>query len=65
MALRKTIQASGADLTLYHVAARELNDPTQWYRIAAANGLSDPVIYGVVTLIIPPQAVSTDGIVPQ
>lgn len=65
MALRRTIKVSGADLTLYHVAARELGDPTQWNRIASANGLDDPVLSGVLTLIIPPPAASADGIVPQ
>lgn len=66
MAQQKVIQVSGADLTLFHVAARELGDPTQWYRIGMANGLDDPLIYGVTTLTIPRQsAESTDGIVPQ
>lgn len=33
---------------------QELGDATQWNRIAAANGLWDPFLDGVVTLIIPP-----------
>jgi nucleoid-associated protein YgaU len=39
--------------TLFHVAASELDDATQWNRIAQANNLSDPVLSGIVTLIIP------------
>jgi hypothetical protein len=45
--------------TLFRVAADELGDATQWLRIAQANGLSDPMLSGVVTLRIPardPQA---------
>ena len=38
------IVVSPADVSLFHVAARELGDATQWNRIAALNGLSDPVI---------------------
>ena len=47
----QTIQASAT--TLFHVAARYLNDATQWIRIAQQNGLSDPNIGGVTTLVIP------------
>jgi nucleoid-associated protein YgaU len=39
--------------TLFHVAASELNDATQWNRIAQANNLSDPILTGLVTLLIP------------
>lgn len=38
---------------LFALAAKYLNDATQWIRIAQANGLSDPVLRGVVTLVIP------------
>lgn len=47
----KTITTAGGDL--FHVAAAQLGDATQWIRIAQANGLSDPQLSGVVTLIIP------------
>jgi hypothetical protein len=39
---------------LFALAARYLNDATQWIRIAQANGLLDPQLQGVNTLVIPP-----------
>lgn len=39
---------------LFALAAKYLNDATQWIRIAQANNLSDPVLSGVTTLVIPP-----------
>jgi|HubBroStandDraft_1064217.scaffolds.fasta_scaffold00053_79 nucleoid-associated protein YgaU len=38
---------------LYRLAAQTYGDATQWYRIAAANGLGDPFVPGPVTLTIP------------
>lgn len=38
---------------LFALAARYLNDATQWVRIAQANGLRDPQLQGVQTLVIP------------
>lgn len=60
----KTIQVAGANL--YAVAAVELGDATQWYRIAALNGLSDPMIFGFCSLVIPAiDRTLTDGIPAQ
>jgi len=39
--------------TLYHIAASQLGDATQWIRIAQLNNLSDPILQGVVTLQLP------------
>jgi hypothetical protein len=39
---------------LFALAAQYLNDATQWIRIAQANNLSDPVLHGICTLVIPP-----------
>ena len=39
---------------LFALAAQYLNDATQWIRIAQANQLSDPLLLGVATLVIPP-----------
>jgi len=39
---------------LFKIAALYLKDATQWIRIAQANGLSDPVVTGMITLTIPP-----------
>lgn len=47
----RTILVAGTDL--FSVASRELGDAAQWYRIAALTGVSDPMIYGLVTLQIP------------
>ena len=47
----KTVRVAGGNL--YQVALQELNDATQWSRIAGLNGLIDPVIVGIVDLLIP------------
>jgi hypothetical protein len=46
---------------LFAIAAKYLNDATQWIRIAQANKLSDPVILGVTVLVIPPVNASAGG----
>jgi len=38
---------------LFQVAAVYLQDATQWVRIAALNGISDPWLSGLVTLTLP------------
>lgn len=51
---------------LFRLAADLLGDATQWLRIAQANGVSDPMIEGVVTLRIPdPDPQAGGGIVRQ
>jgi len=55
----RTIMVTGGDL--FHIAARELGDATQWIRIAQANGLSDPVLEGVTTLLLPARDPSAGG----
>lgn len=47
----RTITVSGGNL--FQLAAQQLGDATQWIRIAQANGLSDPMLSGLVTLRIP------------
>ncbi len=46
------VQTAGGDL--FRIALQQLGDATQWNRIAALNGLSDPVLSGVQSLAIPP-----------
>jgi nucleoid-associated protein YgaU len=46
------IQVAGGNL--FQIAAQYLGDATQWNRIAALNGLYDPMITGTVTLLLPP-----------
>jgi hypothetical protein len=47
----KTITIAGGNL--FRIAAQQLADATQWIRIAQLNRLDDPVLTGVVTLVIP------------
>lgn len=47
----KTITVSGG--TLFALASEAYNDPAEWSTIAKANGLTDPQITGVTTLVIP------------
>jgi len=46
---------------LFALAAKYLGDATQWIRIAQLNNLSDPVLQGVNTLVIPPVDASAGG----
>ena len=55
----KTITVAGDNL--YHIAAVQLADATQWIRIAELNNLSDPMLVGVVTLLIPDVDPSAGG----
>ena len=47
----KTLVVAGGNL--FQIAAAELGDATQWIRIAQLNNLSDPILTGVTTLLIP------------
>jgi hypothetical protein len=55
----RTVTVAGGNL--FALAALYLLDATQWIRIAQANGLSDPVISGVQTLVIPAVDPSAGG----
>jgi len=60
----QTVTVAGGNL--FQIAAQQLGDATQWIRIAQLNQISDPVLVGVTTLLIPvvnPQA--GGGIVSQ
>jgi hypothetical protein len=46
-----TLTTAGGNL--FRIAAEQLADATQWLRIAQLNGLSDPMLTGLVTLAIP------------
>ncbi len=54
------IQVSGT--TLFHIAAQKLGDATQWNRIAELNGLTDPWIGPLTTILIPRAGASNGGI---
>lgn len=47
----RTITVVGGNL--YRVALEQLGDATAWLAIARLNGLTDPTIQGLVTLVIP------------
>jgi hypothetical protein len=49
---------------LYQLAAQYLGDATQWVRIAQLNGLSDPMLSGLNTLLIPDPNPAASGGVP-
>ncbi len=55
----RTITVTGGNL--FRVAAQQLGDATQWIRIAQANGLSDPMLTGLLTLSIPAVDPSAGG----
>ena len=57
----RTIVVAGTNL--FALAAQELGDATQWYRIAALNNVTDPLIFGLTTLLLPsPDASATGGL---
>jgi nucleoid-associated protein YgaU len=59
----QTITVAGGNL--FALAAQYLGDATQWLRIAQANNLSDPMLQGLVTLVIPPRDPSAGGGIAQ
>ncbi|HVB68281.1 MAG TPA: hypothetical protein VNE67_10555 [Acetobacteraceae bacterium] len=55
----QTMTIAGGNL--FQLAATELGDATQWIRIAQLNNLSDPMLSGVVTLLIPDRNPNAGG----
>lgn len=55
----KTVTVAGGDL--FRLALIRLGDATQWNRIAKLNGLSDPVLSGLVTLRLPERDAAAGG----
>lgn len=47
------VVVAGGDL--FRIAARQLGDARQWWRLAQANDLVDPLLSGVLTLVVPEQ----------
>ncbi|WDZ97989.1 hypothetical protein Herbaro_09470 [Herbaspirillum sp. WKF16] len=56
----KSITMAGGNL--YRVAANEYNDAMGWTNIAGANGMVDPVVADVQTVVIPPYNQNTGGV---
>ena len=59
MMSNQVITVAGGNL--FALAAQYLGDATQWIRIAQANNLSDPVLSGINTLVIPSVDASAGG----
>jgi hypothetical protein len=57
-----TITVAGGNL--FQIAAVQLGDATQWIRIAQLNGLQDPMLSGLQTLLIPAIDSTAGGGVP-
>jgi hypothetical protein len=55
----RTIAVTGGNL--FRIAADHLGDATQWIRIAQLNGLSDPMLDGIVTLKLPQRDPNAGG----
>lgn len=55
----KVVTVAGGDL--FRIALLRLGDATQWNRIARLNGLSDPVLTGLVTLRLPDRDANAGG----
>ena len=58
----QTITVAGGNL--FQIAAIQLGDATQWVRIAQLNGIDDPVLNGVQTLLIPDMDPTAGGGLP-
>lgn len=56
----RLVTTAGGDL--YHIAAAQYGDATDWTTIARANQLTDPVLPGVQNLTVPPAPDNADGI---
>lgn len=59
----KTITVAGGNL--FQIAAQQLNDATQWIRIAQLNGIADPMLSGLLDLRIPDPDPTAGGGLPR
>jgi len=60
----QTLTTAGGNL--FQIAAEQLDDATQWIRIAQLNGIADPILTGLVTLTIPdPDPTAAGGVANQ
>lgn len=55
-----TVTVAGGNL--YDMASKQYGDATSWTAIAKANGLSDPQVMGVQSLIVPKQPDTAGGV---
>lgn len=54
------VVVAGADL--FKMAEQAYGDATEWSTIAKANNLTDPLVSGVQTILVPPVASGSDGL---
>lgn len=54
-----------AGANLFELAARYYGDATEWTTIAKANGLTEPVLTGLRSLLIPPTASGSGGVLKE
>lgn len=54
------VTQSGGDL--YALAELAYGDATEWSTIARANGIADPVLAGLNTILVPPLSAGTQGV---
>jgi hypothetical protein len=60
----QTLTTAGGNL--FRIAAEQLEDATQWVRIAQLNAITDPMLSGLVTLSLPdPDSTAGGGIANQ
>ena len=55
----QTLTVAGGNL--FQLASQYLGDATQWIRIAQLNSLSDPMLLGLTTLLLPDLDASAGG----
>lgn len=63
--MSRTITATGADFTLFHVAARELGDALQAAAVAYSSGITDPWLTGLAMVTIPDAPAPDTGGLPS
>jgi hypothetical protein len=56
----KSLTTAGGDL--YRIASEQYGDAMGWTNIAQANGIRDPKLSGVKTLVIPPRNTDSGGV---
>jgi hypothetical protein len=56
----KTVTVGGGNL--FDLASKYYGDATAWTHLAKANGITDPQLTGITTLVVPPLAGSDGGI---
>jgi hypothetical protein len=60
----KTITVSAADGDMFHIAAAQYGDFTQFWRLLSANAVGDVQVSGLGTLSVPPSDPTLSGGIP-